>query len=141
MEELLELKNAILNRDYDEALAFVDELAEMSKKDIINNIRNYAVILLLHLIKQIVEERSTKSWDASIAVSVLEINALNRRRKSKGTYLDAEELKEALESAYTQAVIKASVEALEGRLSAEQIEDIAPLESVVAIALNKLKHG
>ena len=139
MEELLELKSLILKQDYDGALALVDELEEMSKKDIINNIRSYAVILLLHIIKQIVEQRSTKSWDASISISVLEIHALNQRRKSKGTYLDAEDLKEAIESAYAQAVIKASVEVFGGRLSVEEIESLAPMESVVVIALEKLK--
>ncbi|MBV9388103.1 MAG: hypothetical protein JOZ78_16910 [Chroococcidiopsidaceae cyanobacterium CP_BM_ER_R8_30] len=70
---------------------------------------------------------------------VLEIHALNQRRKSKGTYLDAEDLKEAIESAYAQAVIKASVEVFGGRLSIEEIESLAPMESVVAIALEKLK--
>ena len=98
MEELWELKKLILNRDYNGALALIEELEEMSKKDIINNIRSYAVILLLHIIKQAVENRTTRSWD-DIKYSRLEIQALNRRKKSKGNYLD-EELEELLQDAF-----------------------------------------
>jgi len=52
MEELLALKDLLLKGDLPGSLAIVEELEEMSKKDIINNIRSFAVILLLHLIKQ-----------------------------------------------------------------------------------------
>ena len=52
MEEILELKELLLKGDIKRSLAIVEELEEMSKKDIIKTIRSYAVILLLHLIKQ-----------------------------------------------------------------------------------------
>lgn len=52
MEELLELKTLLLKGDVKGSLAIVEELQEMSKKDIINNIRSFAVIILLHLINQ-----------------------------------------------------------------------------------------
>jgi hypothetical protein len=52
MEELLTLKELLLKGDVPGALVIVEELEEMSRNDIIRSIRSYAVILLLHLIKQ-----------------------------------------------------------------------------------------
>jgi len=49
MEELLTLKELLLKGDVPGALAIVEELEQMSKQDIIDSIRSYAVILLLHL--------------------------------------------------------------------------------------------
>ncbi len=136
MEELWELKKLILNRDYNGALALVEELEEMSKKDIINNIRSYAVILLLHIVKQTVENRTTRSWDDSIKYSRLEIQALNRRRKSKGNYLDEEDLEELLQDAFKLAIIKARQEMLEGVLSSEQIAELVDKDDTIRRALN-----
>ena len=139
MEELLELKEYILRRDYDAALALIEELEEMSKKDIINNIRSYAVVLLLHLIKQELEERTTKSWNISIANSVLEIQSLNRRRKAKGNYLDLEELQEVLQDAWPQAVNLASKEALEGILDASAILENVNEPEMILQALKRIR--
>ena len=43
----------------------MEDLEEMGRKSIIKTIRSYAVILLLHLIKQQAEKRTTCSWDVS----------------------------------------------------------------------------
>ena len=48
MEELLNLKERLLCGDISGALVIVEELEEMSRDDKINNIRSYAIILLLH---------------------------------------------------------------------------------------------
>jgi hypothetical protein len=74
MEELLELRRYIEEKNYDKALEIVGELEEMSKEDKINKIYSYTVILLIHLIKQEVEKRTTRSGDVSIRNSVREIN-------------------------------------------------------------------
>ena len=141
MEELLELKEYILRHDYDAALALVEELEEMSKKDIINNIRSDAVVLLLHLIKQELEERTTKSWDIFIANSVLEIQSLNRRRKAKGNYIDLEELQEVLQDAWSQAVNLASKEAFEGILNASVILEKVNESEMILQALKRIESG
>ena len=59
MEELFTLKSLLLEGDISGALAIVEELEEMSRDDKINNIRRFAVVLLLHLIKQQAEKRTT----------------------------------------------------------------------------------
>ncbi|MFB2974024.1 DUF29 family protein [Aerosakkonema sp. BLCC-F183] len=135
MEEILELKELLLKGDLKGSLAIVEELEEMSKKDIIKTIRSYAVVLLLHLIKQQAENRTTRSWDVSIRNSVLEIQDENKRPKSAGFYLPAEELREVLESAYRVAINKASLEVEEGRYEAEELEKLVNKEEIIDRAL------
>ena len=66
MEEILTLKELLHQGKVSEALVIVEELEEMSKSDKINKIFSYGIILLLHLIKQVAENRTTKSWESSI---------------------------------------------------------------------------
>jgi hypothetical protein len=135
MEELLELKDLLLKGDVPGALVIVEELEEMSRKDIIKTIRSYAVILLLHLIKQQAENRTTRSWDVSIRNSVREIQRENKRRKAGGYYLTAEELLETLQEAYLNAIDEASLEVEEGRYQPEELEQLVNREEIINRAL------
>jgi len=114
MEELIELRSLIQRGDTQSALLLIDELEEMSKDDKINKIQSYAVILLLHLIKQSAEQRSTSSWDVSIRNSIFSIQRTNKRRKAGGNYLSDRELQEILEEAYDRALDNARLEAFGG---------------------------
>lgn len=60
MEELLELKNLLISGNIAEALLLVEEMTEMSKDDKLNKIISFGIILLLHLIKQQAEKRTTR---------------------------------------------------------------------------------
>jgi hypothetical protein len=124
MEELLTLKELLLKGDVPEALAIVEELEQMSKQDIFDNIRSYAVVLLLHLIKQQAEKRTTRSWEVSIRNSVREIQRKNKPRKAGGYYLTSKELLETLEEAYLNAIDQASLEVAEGRYEPEELEQL-----------------
>jgi hypothetical protein len=110
MEELLALKSLLLQGDTQGALAIVEELEEMSRDDKINAIGNHAVILLVHLIKQHIEDRSTRSWELSIRSAIRQIQRKNKRRKAGGFYLEPEELRLALEEAYPEAIDVAALE-------------------------------
>ena len=135
MEELLDLKDLLLKGDIQGSLAIVEELEEMSRNDIIKTIRSYAVILLLHLIKQQVENRTTRSWEVSIRNSVREIQRGNKRRKAGGYYLAAEELIETLEEAYFNAIDEASLEVEEGLYEPEELEELINKEEFLNRAL------
>ncbi|WP_413163783.1 DUF29 family protein [Capilliphycus salinus ALCB114379] len=135
MEEILQLKELLLKGDIQGSLAIVNELEEMSRDDIINNIRSYAVILLIHIIKQQAEHRTTRSWDVSIRNSILEIRAKNKRRKSGGVYLPPEELLNTLKEAYPQAINKASLEVEEGRFEPEQLEQLVGRDEMLNQAM------
>jgi DNA polymerase III delta subunit len=135
MEELLELKDLLLKGDISGAIAIVEDLEEMGKKDIIKTIRSYAVILLLHLIKQQAENRTTRSWDVSIRNSIREIKMENKRRKAGGYYLSTEELIETLEDAYLNALDEASLEVEEGRYLPDELEQLVNKEDILNHAL------
>ena len=118
MEELIELRSLVQRGDLQSALTLIDELEEMSKDDKINKVYSYAVILLLHLIKQAAEKRSTSSGEVSIHNSAISIQRTNKRRKAGGNYLSDRELREILEEAYDRALDNARLEAFGGAYDA-----------------------
>ena len=140
MEELLELKALLLKGDIKGSLAIVEELEDMSKNGIISTIRGYAVILLLHLIKQQAENRTTRSWDVSIRNSVREIQRQNKRRKAAGYYLSDEELTDTLNDAYLNALDAASLEVELGRYQSEEIEAIIDKNKLISTAFLLIKN-
>ena len=140
MEEILILKELLLNGDISGSLAVVEELEEMGRKDIIKNIRSYAVILLLHLIKRKVENRTTRSWDVSIRNSVREIQRENKRRTAGGYYLNSEELLETLEDAYLNAIDEASLEVAEGIYEPKQLEQLVNQEELLNQAMQLINN-
>jgi len=115
MEELLELRRYIEQQRYTEALDLLAEMEEMSREDKLNKIYSFAEILLLHLIKQGVEQRTTRSWELSMRNAARHIARVNKRYKSHGTYLSASELRAVLTEAYQPALERAALEAFEGR--------------------------
>jgi hypothetical protein len=137
MEELLELRDLLLANRVGEALLLVEEITEMSKDDKINKIFSFGVILLLHLIKQAAEGRSTRSWETSIFNAVTQIQRTNQRRKSGGTYLTPEELADTLQEAHALALRQAALETFEGRYEATELARMVDESALVkqAIAL------
>ena len=140
MEELLMLKGLLLRGDVPAALAVVEELEEMSRDDKISTIGSYAIILLLHMIKQQVENRSTASWEVSIRNSIRAIQKKNKRRTAGGYYLTPEELRIALEEAYPDAIDRASLEVEEGRYLPEELEQLVNREDLLDRAMMILPH-
>ncbi|GCL53012.1 hypothetical protein NIES3806_03410 [Microcystis aeruginosa NIES-3806] len=140
MEELLELKALLLKGDIKGSLAIVEDLEDMSKNGIISTIRCYAVILLLHLIKQQAENRTTRSWDVSIRNSVREIQRQNKRRKAAVYYLSDQELTDTLNDAYLNALDAASLEVESGRYQSEQLEAIIDKNKLISDAFLLIKN-
>ncbi|HEY9849720.1 MAG TPA: DUF29 family protein [Leptolyngbyaceae cyanobacterium] len=136
MEELLALKEYLQQGNITEALLIVEELEEMSKSDKLNKIFSYGIILLLHLIKQAAENRTTKSWETSIFNSVKQIQRSNKRQKAKENYLSEEELLETLEDAYDSALKSAALEAFEGRYEAEELGELVNQEKIINNAMD-----
>ena len=135
MEELFTLKTLLLKGDIPGALEIVEELEEMSRDDKINAIASYGVILLLHLIKQQAESRTTRSWEVSIRNAVRMIQKKNKRRQAGGYYLPPEDLLTALEEAYPDAIDRASLEVAEGRYEPDELERMVNREDVLNQAM------
>lgn len=124
MEEIMQLKEYLLEARYDEALLLIDELEEMAKDDKITRISSYAVVLLMHLIKQEVEQRTTRSWDLSIAEALDRIHDSNARRKAHGVYLKTPELRETLETKFGHALRRAAAEIHDGKFTAKELAHV-----------------
>ncbi|MEZ2236309.1 DUF29 family protein [Microcoleus sp.] len=135
MEELMELKELLHRGKVAEALVLVEELEEMSKSDKLNKIFSYGIILLLHLIKKVAENRTTKSWETSIFNSVKQIQRTNKRHKAKGTYLTEEELVETLDDAYESGLKSAALEAFEGIYDVEEIAKMVNRDDIMKMAI------
>ncbi|WP_228054097.1 DUF29 domain-containing protein [Nodosilinea sp. LEGE 07298] len=105
--------------------------------DKLNKIFSFGVILLLHLIKQVAEERTTRFWETSILNAVKQIQRTNQRRKAGGMYLTLQELQDTLEDAYDSALRQAALEAFEGRYDAAELKQRVNQKAVInqAIAL------
>jgi hypothetical protein len=121
MEELEELRALVQHGDYESALALIDELDAMSRDDKLTKIEGYMQVLLVHCIKQAAEQRTTRSWDLSIAEAARRIAKVNKRRKSGGWYLPTEDLQDALANEYAAALRHAALEVHEGLHTPEQL--------------------
>lgn len=135
MEELLALKDLLLTGNISEALLLVDEMTEMSKDDKLNKIFSFSIIVLLHLIKQHAEKRSTRSWETSIANATRQIQRTNKRRKAGGTYLTTAEIKETLEDAYSSALRQAALEVFEGKYEVGELAEIVDKKAIIDQAM------
>nr|WP_104546415.1 hypothetical protein [Chroococcidiopsis sp. TS-821] len=107
----------------------------MSRDDKISAISSYAVILLIYLIKQYVENRSTRAWEVSIRNSVRMIQEKNKRRQAGGYYLPPEDLRIALEEAYPEAIDRASLEVEEGRYQPDELAKKVNQEEILQQAM------
>jgi len=123
-QELIDLRNSIVEQRYTDALAIVDELEGMSKQAILRNIESFLVRLMIHLIKNQVEQRLTNSWAASIESSILEIKKLNLKDNKKSYYLNIDEWVEILEDSIELAIRPASLEVMNGKFQRQQISQM-----------------
>ena len=123
-QELIDLRNSIVEQRYTDALAIVDELEGMSKQAILRNIESFLVRLMIHLIKNQVEQRLTNSWAASIESSILEIKKLNLKENKKSYYLNIDEWVEILEDSIESAIRPASLEVMNGKFKRQQLSQM-----------------
>lgn len=139
MEELREIRQALEAGDLQTALALVDEMEEMSRDDKVQKIASYMRVLLVHKIKQAVEERSTKSWDVSIRHALRQIAGVNKRWQAGGWYLSEENLSALLAETYESALDWASLEVHEGIHSTDDLALMHDQEALLAGVLAMIR--
>ena len=133
-QELIDLRNSILEGRYEDAFIIIDELEDMSKKSILRNIMSFLIILMINLIKNQIEKRLTNSWIASISNSVIEIQSLNLKDNRKSYYIKQDEWNDYLEEAIERAIRPASVEVMDGKLKAAAISAQISREDIIQIS-------
>ncbi len=133
-QELIDLRNSILEGRYEDAFIIIDNLEDMSKKSILRNIMSFLIILMIHLIKNQIEKRLTNSWIASISNSVIEIQSLNLKDNRRSYYIKQDEWNDYLEEAIERAIRPASVEVMDGKLKAAAISAQISREDIIQIS-------
>ena len=133
-QELIDLRNSIVEQRYSDALAIVDELEGMSKKAILRQIKSFLKVLLIHLIKNQIEQRLTNSWVASIRNSLIEIQDINLKENKKSYYINQDEWDSWLEDEIELSIADASLEVLNGIYNEFQLAQIVNRNEVISIA-------
>jgi hypothetical protein len=135
MEELEALRKMVEEHDYTAALALIDEMDEMAKDDKIVKVISFLHVLLVHLIKQSAEKRTTNSWNRSIDFSLRGINNSNKRRSSGGSYLKPQELENTIEESFNAALKDAAREAFEGAFTKKVLREMVDIDAIKKEAL------
>jgi hypothetical protein len=133
-QELIDLRTCIMEGRNNDALAIIDELDGMSKKDTIIKIESYLIVLLVHLIKNQVEGRLTNSWAASIRNAIRGIKKLNLQGNKTSYYIKEDEWDEMLEEAIEFAIREASVEVEDGAYSQFQLMEMVDRTAIMVTA-------
>ncbi|MEW5858918.1 MAG: DUF29 family protein [Cyanobacteriota bacterium] len=136
-QELTDLRASILEGRYEDALSLVDDLEGMSKKAILQNIESFLSRMLVHLIKNQIEQRLTNSWYASIRDSLLKIQGLNLKENKTSYYIKRDEWETHLENAFDDAIVAASVEVFNGDYTPFQLQEMVERTQII-VAANKL---
>src|ERR671932_2739802 len=133
-QELIDLRISILEGRYADALAIVDELEGMSKQAILRNIDSFLVRMLVHLIKNQIEQRLTNSWVASISDSLRQIQKLNLKENKTSYYIKQDEWEPFLEEAIEAAIRPASVEVMDGAYNSFQLSELVDRTEIIMTA-------
>ncbi|MFE1745545.1 DUF29 family protein [Coleofasciculus sp. H7-2] len=133
-QELIDLRNSIIEGRYTDALVILDELDWMSKKATLRNIKSYLVRMLIHLIKNQIEQRLTNSWVASISDSLIQIQDLNLQDNKTSHYVKPDEWEPMLVDALAAAIRPASVEVLNGRVKPSQLSEMVDRTQIILTA-------
>ncbi len=138
-QELIDLRNSILQGNYTAALEIVDELEGMSKKANIRQIKSFLKILLIHLIKNQIEKRLTNSWMSSIRNSIREIQEINLKENKKSYYINHDEWENLIEEEVIEdGIADASIEIMNGKYTRSQLANIINREEIINTAITFL---
>ena len=133
-QELVDLRISILQGHYQDALAIVDKMEAMSRKSILRNIKLFLIRMLIHLIKNKIEQRMTNSWAASILDSLMEIQDLNIQENKKAYYVKQDGWETLLAESMKRAVSTATVEVSEGAYNPFQLQKLVNTPEIMETA-------
>jgi hypothetical protein len=139
-QELVDLRNSIIEGRYTDALMIVDELEGMSKQANLRQIKSFLRVLLIHLIKNQIEQRLTNSWVASIRNAIREIKAINLKDNKTSYYINQDEWQTLLEEEIIEdAIADASEEVLNGIYSQFQLPELLDTTGLIETAIRFLE--
>ncbi|MBO1348966.1 MAG: hypothetical protein EBE86_016965 [Hormoscilla sp. GUM202] len=98
------------------------------------NIQSFLLQLLIHLIKNQVEQRLTTSWVASISDSIRQIKRLNLQDNKKAYYVKADAWELMLEEEWEAAIDTASAEVMSGAYTPYQLLEMVDKTQIMLTA-------
>lgn len=134
IQELIDLKQSIIEGRTDDALEIIDDLEGMSKEHILQKIESFLVGLLVRLIKNNVEQRLTNSWVASMRDSLIKIQRLNLKANKTSYYIKQADWGAYLDNAFEDAIYPASIEVLEGAYKPRKLRELVGKNEVLNTA-------
>ncbi|MEG4087375.1 DUF29 family protein [Microcoleus sp. POL10_C6] len=138
-QELIALRKSILEGRYTDALAIVDELDGMSKQAILRQIQSFLNVLLIHLIKNQVEQRLTGSWASSIRNAIREIKKANIKDNKTSYYINSDEWESFIEEEVIEdAIAEAAEEVLNGVYTQFQLAEMMDRNLIIQTAVRLL---
>ncbi len=138
-QELIDLRVSILEGRYTDALAIVDELDGMSKQAILRQIQSFLNVLLIHLIKNQVEQRLTGSWANSIRNSIREIKKANIKDNKTSYYINSDEWEIFIEEEVIEdAIAESAEEAFDGVYTQFQLAEMMDRNLIIQTAVRLL---
>jgi hypothetical protein len=90
--------------------------------------------MLVHLIKNQIEQRLTNSWVASISDSLRQIQKLNLKENKTSYYIKQDEWEPFLEEAIEAAIRPATVEVLDGAYNSFQLSELVDRTEIIMTA-------
>lgn len=134
-QELIKLRQTIISGEYADALTLIDEMEDMNHKAVIRNIRSKLVWLMLHLMKNSIEQRLVNAWAAAIRSAILEIQDLNCVSCKRKEYnIDLEEWQDYLEESFEDAIYAVAANANEERYGPSEIVALVDSEQIYKFA-------
>lgn len=106
----------------------------MNRKGILRNIKSYLVRILIHLIKNAIEQPLTNSWAASIRYSLLEIQDLNLMENQSSFYIKPDQWSDFLQASWETALVAASAEVANGIYKPQQLRAKLNLSKLLEIS-------
>jgi hypothetical protein len=138
IQELSDLRASILEGRYADALTLLEQLDGMSRQAKLDAIESFLVRMLIHIIKNQLEQRLTNSWVASIRGSLVEIKKLNLQDNRTTYYVKHDEWLPMLEDALELAISDASVEVFNGAYTPFQVAEMVDRTQVIQVAQSLL---
>ncbi|MEA5579713.1 hypothetical protein, partial [Anabaena sp. UHCC 0451] len=105
----------------------------------LRNIQSFLRVLLIHLIKNQIEQRLTNSWVVSIRNALVEIKKINLKENKKSYYINKDEWDSYLEEEIELAIGDASVEVLNGIYTEFQLAEMVDRNNIISTAFNFLE--
>lgn len=134
IQELIDLRQSIIEGRTDNALEIIDDLESMSQEHILQKIESFLVGLLVHLIKNNVEQRLTNYCVASMRHSLLKIQRLNLKANQTSYYINQADWDVYLEDAFEDAIFEACIEVSEGAYKPRQLKEVVEKNEVLNVA-------